>query len=129
MNHNRSFVVIATTIILAIVLASCGVGRRSVATDAKTNDTTVLDYPVVDLYSPGRTLDVRRIVLTDSSTTIHFSAKFRPKYWIRIDTSSYIVAKDGGKLRMKGYSGCLTPGKKHFMPENGRDSLYFPDLG
>lgn len=49
MNHNRSFVVIATTIILAIVLASCGAGRRSVATDAKTNDTTVLDYPVVDL--------------------------------------------------------------------------------
>ena len=93
MNHNRSFVVIATTIILAIVLASCGAGRRSVATDAKTNDTTVLDYPVVDLYSPGRTLDVRRIVLTDSSTTIHFSAKFRPKYWIRIDTSSYIVTK------------------------------------
>lgn len=130
MNHNRSFVVIATTLILAIVLASCGAGRRSVATDAKTNDTTVLDYPVVDLYSPGRTLDVRRIVLTDSSTTIHFSAKFRPKYWIRIDTSSYIVAKDGEKLRMKGYSGCLTPGKKHFMPENGRDSfaLVFPPV-
>lgn len=129
MTHKRSYVVIAT-IILTISLASCGAGRRSVATVAKANDTTVLEYPVVDFYRPGSTLDIRRIVLTDSSTTIHFSAKLRPKYWIRIDTSSYIVAKDGKRLRMTGYSGCLTPGKKHFMPENGRDSfaLVFPPL-
>lgn len=129
MTHKRSYVMIAA-IILTICLASCGAGRRSVATVAKANDTSVLDYPVVDRYSPGGTLDIRRIVLTDSSTTIHFSAQLRPKYWIRIDTSSYIVAKDGERLRMTGYSGCLTPGKKHFMPENGRDSfaLVFPPL-
>lgn len=118
------------TVMLSIGIASCGAGRRGTATVANTNDTTVLDYPVVDRYSPGSTLDIRRIVLTDSSTTIHFSAKYRPKNWIFIDTASYIMAKDGEKLRMTGHSGCLTPGKKYFMPENGRDSfaLVFPPL-
>ena len=128
-NQYRLFVAMAT-VMLSIGIASCGAGRRGTATVANTNDTTVLDYPVVDRYSPGSTLDIRRIVLTDSSTTIHFSAKYRPKNWIFIDTASYIMAKDGEKLRMTGHSGCLTPGKKYFMPENGRDSfaLVFPPL-
>ena len=128
-NQHRLFVAMAT-VMLSIGIASCGAGRRGTATVANTNDTTVLDYPVVDRYSPGSTLDIRRIVLTDSSTTIHFSAKYRPKNWIFIDTASYIMAKDGKKLRMTGHSGCLTPGKKYFMPENGRDSfaLVFPPL-
>ena len=128
-NQRRLFVAMAT-VILGIGLASCGAGRRGTATVANTNDTAVLDYPVIDRYSSGGTLDIRRIVLTDSSTTIHFSAKYRPKNWIFIDTASYIMAKDGKKLRMTGHSGCLTPGKKYFMPENGRDSfaLVFPPL-
>jgi len=128
-NQRRLFVAMAT-VILGIGLASCGAGRRGTATVANTNDTAVLDYPVIDRYSSGGTLDIRRIVLTDSSTTIHFSAKYRPKNWIFIDTASCIIAKNGKKLRMTGHSGCLTPGKKYFMPENGRDSfaLVFPPL-
>jgi len=57
---------------------------------------------------------------------LHFSAVYIPKFWIRLDKGTHIVA-DGRKIPCIG-SDRLTLGEKFYIPESGRDtfSLTFP---
>ncbi len=88
-------------------------------------ETNVVEYPAVDFYTT-ETLDINRIELTDSTTVLHFSAVYIPKFWIRLDKGTHIVA-DGRKLPCIG-SDRLALGEKFYIPESGRDtfSLTFP---
>ena len=85
----------------------------------------IVDYPDVDFYTT-ETLDIKRIELTDSTTTLHFSAVYIPGFWIRLDEGTHIVA-DGEKLPCLR-SDRLRLGEKFYIPESGRDtfSLTFP---
>ena len=85
----------------------------------------VVEYPMVDFYTT-ETLDISRIELTDTATVLHFSAVYLPKFWIRLDKGTHIVA-DGKKLPCIG-SDRLVLGEKFYIPESGRDtfSLTFP---
>ena len=73
---------------LSLLLVSIAAGCK--------RETNVVEYPAVDFYTT-ETLDVNRIELTDSTTALHFSAVYIPKFWIRLDKGTHIVA-DGRKL-------------------------------
>ena len=96
-----------------------------IITTACVSETNVIEYPSVDFYTT-ETLDINRIELTDSTTVLHFSAVYIPKFWIRLDKGTHIVA-GGRKLPCVG-SDRLTLGEKFYIPESGRDtfSLTFP---
>ena len=96
-----------------------------IITTACVREANVIEYPSVDFYTT-ETLDINRIEFTDSTTVLHFSAVYIPKFWIRLDKGTHIVA-DGRKLPCIG-SDRLTLGEKFYIPETGRDtfSLIFP---
>lgn len=73
---------------LSLLLVSIAAGCK--------RETNVVEYPAVDFYTT-ETLDVNRIELTDSTTVLHFSAVYIPKFWIRLDKGTHIVA-DGLKI-------------------------------
>lgn len=105
--------IIGLSLLLVIIASGCG------------HETNVVEYPAVDFYTT-ETLDINRIELTDSTTVLHFSAVYIPKFWIRLDKGTHIVA-DGRKLPCIG-SDRLALGEKFYIPESGRDtfSLTFP---
>lgn len=105
--------IIGLSFLLVVIASGCG------------RETKIIEYPAVDFYTT-ETLDIRRIELTDSTTVLHFSAVYIPKFWIRLDKGTHIVA-DGRKLPCIG-SDRLTLGEKFYIPESGRDtfSLTFP---
>lgn len=73
---------------LSLLLVSIAAGCK--------RETNVVEYPAVDFYTTEM-LDVNRIELTDSITVLHFSAVYIPKFWIRLDKGTHIVA-DGRKI-------------------------------
>jgi len=62
-------------------------------------------------------IDVHGVELTDSATILKFHAKFRPGWWIRIDTASHLVA-DGKEYAIISADG-IVPGEEFTMPESG----------
>lgn len=70
-------------------------------------------------------LDVTSVELTDTATILKLHCKFRPGWWVRLDTLSHLVAdgKDYPMLKAEG----IEPGKRHTMPESGEDdfTLFF----
>lgn len=96
---------------LSLLLVSIAAGCK--------RETNVVEYPAVDFYTT-ETLDVNRIELTDSTTVLHFSAVYIPKFWIRLDKGTHIVA-DGRKIPCIGIDRDLTLGRPVHVPdEQGR---------
>lgn len=75
-----------------------------------------------------KTVEINKIVLTDSATILYMDAYFYPGNWIQIDSATYIQA-DGKKYTITG-SDSIELNKKHWMPDSGEDhfTLYFPPL-
>lgn len=75
-----------------------------------------------------KTIEVGKIILTDSATIMYMDAYFYPRNWIQIDSATYIQA-DGKKYTITG-SDSIELNKKHWMPDSGEDhfTLYFPPL-
>lgn len=67
--------------------------------------------------SNSSTLDISKVELNDSNTVLHVNANFRPHYWIRIASDSYLMA-DGKKYAMTGTEG-IDADKEFWMPESG----------
>lgn len=76
----------------------------------------------------SRTLEIDKIVLNDTATVFYIDAYFHPKYWIRVDTGTYLRAGDRKYPIVRGEG--IKLGDYHWMPENGRSSfqLIFPPL-
>lgn len=74
------------------------------------------------------TIEIDKVILTDTATVLFIDAYFRPNWWIRIDTETYIVA-DGKKHVITG-SKDIALNEEHYMPESGEDhfQLYFPAI-
>ncbi|HCO66355.1 MAG TPA: hypothetical protein DIT04_01140 [Dysgonomonas sp.] len=87
----------------------------------------VIEHPVYGLQN-FKTVEVGKVVLTDTATILHIDAYFHPGNWIRIDSATYIQA-DGKKYIIEGSEG-IELNTEHWMPESGEDhfTLVFPPI-
>lgn len=74
-------------------------------------------------------IEIEKIVLTDTATVFHIQAFYQPNYWIQISPDSYLKADNGEKYYIKTGVG-ITLGKNFWMPKSGEASfqLIFPPL-
>lgn len=75
-----------------------------------------------------KTLEIDKVLLTDSATILYIDAYFRPGNWIRIDSATYLLA-EGKKYVVQSAEG-IKLHEHHYMPESGEDhfTLTFPPL-
>lgn len=74
-------------------------------------------------------IEVSKVVMSDTATILHIYAKYRPKNWIRIAEESYLKDNNGETYLLRSGIG-ITPGKEFWMPESGEAEfqLVFPPL-
>lgn len=74
-------------------------------------------------------IEVSKVVLSDTATVLHIYAKYRPKYWIKIGPNSYLQDNNGETYPLRSGIG-ITAGKEFWMPESGEAEfqLVFPPL-
>ena len=97
-----------TSALSALMLSACSAGPK------------IVENPLIE-SSNSMTLDVSKVELTDTATVLHVDAYFRPHYWIRIDSKTYLRA-GGEKYAMTGAQG-ITPDSLFWMPESGEASF------
>jgi thiol-disulfide isomerase/thioredoxin len=92
----------------------------------KEGDRTI-DRPVFSVRNTN-TLEIDKIVLTDTATILYIDAFYRPNNWIRIDSLTYLQAGDR-KYFIAG-SEDIDLNKEFRMPESGEASfaLLFPPI-
>ncbi|MDB4920224.1 TlpA disulfide reductase family protein [Mucilaginibacter sp.] len=75
----------------------------------------------------AKEITIDKVAVSDTATTLYFSAQYWPGTWFRISSASYIVAADK-KLVAKSISGM--PFDQQFTPENGKVSftISFPPI-
>lgn len=102
-------------LLLWIICCSCEPGER------------IIQRPVFTVRT-SNTLEIDKIVLNDTATIFYIDAFFRPKYWIRIDSGTYLRAGDQ-KFPIAGSKGIKLQ-DYHWMPDSGKSSfqLIFPPL-
>lgn len=88
-----------------------------------------VENPDVLASNAASTLDLTKVVASDSATVLSFDVTFTPGLWIRIAETSYIIA-DGDTLPLLSASG-IEPGAQFTMPESGRAAfdLTFGPIG
>lgn len=88
---------------------------------------TIIERPPFSVANSG-SVEVERIILSDTATVMYMQAFYRPQMWIRIDAKSYIVA-NGKKLEITGSKG-IKLSEECFMDSTGRKSftLIFPPI-
>lgn len=103
------------TLASVLFFFSCQQGKRFV------------DNPTFGVCN-SRTIEINKIVLSDTATIFYVEASYHPKYWIRIDSAAYLQA-NGKKYKIIKGEG-IEPGAQHWMPESGKSSfqLIFPPL-
>lgn len=74
------------------------------------------------LYSNTRVITFTKVEFTDTATVVHVSARFRPHYWIKMPTTSYLTDDLGNKYSVTKGVG-IELGEEHWMPESGVDSF------
>lgn len=106
---------LAATLAIAAIVASCAPKER------------VVENPLVGTANTT-TVYISRVEITDSSTVLTIDARFRPHYWIKIASDSYIMAK-GKKYPMRGTEG-IQADSLFWMPDSGQAtfSLFFDPL-
>lgn len=74
-------------------------------------------------------IEVSKIVTSDTATVLHIYAKYRPKNWIRIAAGSYLKDNNGETYQLRSGIG-ITPDKEFWMPESGEAEfqLVFPPV-
>jgi len=63
----------------------------------------VVDIPPV-MHSNTTTVEIHRVTLADTATVLDIDAFFRPGWWIKIASGSYLLA-DGKKYMIRGGEG------------------------
>ena len=74
-------------------------------------------------------IEVSRIDLTDSTTVMHFEARFTPHWWIKRVSSTFIADENGNKYPVVSADG-IELDKEFYMPASGEAqfSLTFPPM-
>ena len=88
----------------------------------------VIDQPPF-IVRNTTSIEVGKVVLSDTATVLHIYAKYRPKNWIQIAPDSYLTDNNGETYQLRSGIG-ITPGKEFWMPESGEAEfqLVFPPL-
>ena len=105
--------------ILLLAIASCCL--------LQAKDRVVKQPPFIVRNSS--TIEIDRVVVSDTATVLEIKAYFRPNNWIRISSESYLLADNGEKYPIRSGNG-ITLDKEFWMPESGEASfsLIFPLL-
>ncbi|WP_106831375.1 TlpA family protein disulfide reductase [Parabacteroides pacaensis] len=92
----------------------------------KAKEKTVEHPPFISKNTT--TLEINKIVMSDTATVFFIDAFFHPHYWIRIDEATYLKAGDM-KIPIK-YGDGIELNKEFWMPDSGEASfkLIFPPL-
>lgn len=90
------------------------------ATTANTPVTRSVENPFIESTNT-MTLDISKVELSDTATVLYTDAYFRPHYWIKISSESYLQA-DGKKYALKGTQG-IEADSLFWMPETGEASF------
>lgn len=87
----------------------------------------VVEQPAFDAWN-STTMEIDKIVLSDTATVFYIDAYYRPKYWIQVAKETTLRA-DGKTYPIKAGDG-ITLSEKFWMPESGEASfrLIFPPL-
>lgn len=108
-----------------IIIALCVFGLYSCG----QKRPAVIERPVFDVRNSG-TLEIDKIVMSDTATIFYIDAYYQPNNWIRIDKETYICESGSNeKLIVSGAEG-IQLNKETYMPESGTISfkLFFPPL-
>lgn len=68
----------------------------------------------------GSILNITRIERTPEATRLHIHAVFRPKWWIKVESDSYLEDAETGKRYAFVRAEGIEPGKETYMPESGQ---------
>lgn len=77
----------------------------------------VIDQPAF-IVRNTTSIEVSKVVISDTATVLHIYAKYRPKYWIQIAPDSYLTDNNGETYQLRSGIGII-PGKEFWMPESG----------
>ncbi len=90
-------------------------------------DNRTIERPIFSVRN-SPTLEIDKIILTDTATILHIEAFFLPNNWIRIDSLTYLQGNDI-KYQITGSDG-IELNKEFWMPESGETSfiLLFPPI-
>ena len=91
-------------------------------------DNRIIEKPVF-LASNTTSIEVSKVTLTDSTTVLDIFARYQPKYWIRIASSTYLTDDKGNDYPIQSGIG-IELDKEFWMPESGEAEfqLVFPRL-
>lgn len=75
------------------------------------------------------TLEISRIDLTDSTTVLHMEARFRPHWWIKIVSSTFLADENDNQYPIVSADG-IELDKEFWMPASGEAqfTLTFPPM-
>lgn len=81
------------------------------------------------IVSNTTSIEVSKVVISDTATVLHIYARYRPKNWIRIASGSYLKDNNGETYLLRSGIG-ITPDAEFWMPESGEAEfqLVFPTL-
>lgn len=81
------------------------------------------------LAQSSSSIEIDKIVMSDTVTTVYIKAFYRPKYWIKIATGSVLKDNNGNLYPVRKGIG-ITLDKEFWMPESGEAEfqLTFPPI-
>ena len=88
----------------------------------------VIERPPFLAWS-SNSIEVDKIVMSDTVTTVYIKAFYHPKYWIKIATGSFLKDNNGMLYPIRRGVG-ITLDKEFWMPESGEAEfqLQFPPI-
>ena len=87
-------------------------------------------YETVIVNKPGykecssRSIEIQRVECNDSATIIHILAMGVPNNWIRFNSTTHLITKDGNTFKLVRAEG-LELDKEFYFPESGKATFTF----
>lgn len=74
-------------------------------------------------------IEIDEVILSDTATLLKIKAFYRPKYWIKIASTSFLRDNNGETYSLRSGIGII-PDKEFWLPESGKGEfqLIFPPL-
>lgn len=94
---------------------------------AQTKEKVIEQPPFVAWSSS--TIEIDKVVLSDTATVLYIKAFYRPKYWIKVASGSFLKGNNGKKYTLRSGVG-ITLDKELWMSDSGEATfqLIFPPL-
>jgi thiol-disulfide isomerase/thioredoxin len=109
---------LAFVISLLMILSACTQPRPD-----------VIERPSFEVWN-STILEIDKIEMNDTATIIYFDAFFRPGWWIKIVSQTYIRESGQNEKLIVTQSEGIPLDEEYYMPESGQASfkLFFPPL-